>query len=275
MGESERRPSFRELAATSGTTKDEVASFWEAEACGERYGDDQDRFRYELEPEIIRFADFSSVAGKRVLEIGVGMGADFVRFLRAGAIGTGVDLTGRAVTITSRRMAEEGLSGAVHVADAEMLPFADEEFDLVYSWGVLHHTPDTAAALREACRVLRPGGRLKVMLYHRRSCVAMAAWARFGLLRGRPLMSLAEALAHIESPGTQAFTVAEVKEMLEDMEEVIVAPCFTHWDRRCTPGIARLLGDRLGWFLLAEAVKPAGGGSRQEVEGLRGVERSS
>lgn len=257
-----------------GAHKAAVAAFWEAGACGERYGEHQDRLRYELEPEVAQFADFPSAAGMRVLEIGVGMGADFVRWLRAGAVATGVDLTERAVAITSRRVADEDLVGVVQVADAEALPFADGEFDLVYSWGVLHHTPDTRGALREASRVLRPGGRLKVMLYHRCSWVAMAAWARFGLLRGRPGLRLADAVAHVESPGTQAFTTGEVKAMLSGMEEVSVTPCLTRWDRRCAPAVARLLGDRFGWFLLAEAVKLADDGrSEQQRDSARGLQR--
>lgn len=137
--------------------KERVRRFWESEACGERYGHDQDRVRYELEPEIIDFADFASAHGKRVLEIGVGMGSDFVRWLRAGATATGIDLTERAVAITRERVAAEGFHADVRVADAEALPFDDEQFDIVYSWGVLHHTPDTARAINEARRVLVPG----------------------------------------------------------------------------------------------------------------------
>jgi ubiquinone/menaquinone biosynthesis C-methylase UbiE len=241
---------------TSRDRKLEVKQFWEEEACGERYGAAQDRRRYELEPEILHFADFSSAAGKRVLEVGVGMGADFVRWLRSGAQASGVDLTHRSVAITHERIAKEGLAGDVQVADAETLPFNDGQFDIVYSWGVLHHTSNTQQALSEARRVLAPGGQLKLMLYHRHSWVALAAWGRFGLLRGRPAMGLRRAVAHIESPGTKAFTATEAAAMLSGMEDVRVRPCLSHWDRRVAPGLARLLGDRFGWFLLIEARKP-------------------
>ena len=237
-------------------TKADVSEFWEAEACGERYGAEQDRVRYELEPEILRFADFSSSTGRRVLEIGVGMGADLVRWARAGATVTGIDLTERAVSLSSRRLAEEGLVADLRVADAEALPFGDDSFDLVYSWGVLHHTPDPARALREAQRVLVPGGRLKVMLYHRHSWVAMAAWARFCLLGGQPLGGLRAAVARIESPGTQAFTRAELRSMLGSLEALDVRTKLSHWDRRWAPGVSRLTGDRLGWFLLVDGIKP-------------------
>lgn len=238
------------MSAPNPVRKEEVKGFWEREACGERYGEDQDRIRYELEPEILRFADFESAAGKRVLEIGVGMGADFLRWVRAGAVAAGVDLTERAVELTTARLASEGLTAEVRVADAEKLPFPDASFDIVYSWGVLHHTPNPAQALTEAQRVLAPGGELRIMLYHRRSWVALAAWARFCLLRGRPRASLREAVAEIESPGTQAFTAGEVRRMLPSLDNLSIEPHLTRWDRRVAPAVSSLGGNRFGWFLL-------------------------
>lgn len=236
--------------------KHEVRDFWEREACGERYGAAQDQKRYALEPEIIPFASFASGKGKRVLEIGVGMGADFVRWAGAGADATGVDLTERAVSLTQRRLAERELSGVVEVADAERLPFPDNRFDIVYSWGVLHHTPQPELAFREAVRVLAPGGQLRVMVYHRRSWVAAAAWVRFGLLRGQPATTLRGAVAQIESPGTRAFTAPEVSALLtEGMSELTVRPVLTHWDRKVAPLAARITGDRFGWFLLIKGTK--------------------
>lgn len=237
-------------------TKRSVAEFWETEACGERYGSAQEQIRYQLEPEIERFADFPSGRGRDVLEVGVGMGADLVRWARAGARMTGVDLTERAVAITADRLRAEGLRAGLGVADAEDLPFADASFDIVWSWGVLHHTPRSERALREAARVLRPGGRYAVMVYHRHSWLAAAAWVRFGLLRFRPAMTLGRAVAHIESTGTRAYTRPELARCLGDLlTELRITPVLTHWDRRVAPGIARLTGDRAGWFLLVEGVR--------------------
>ena len=71
-------------------------------------------------------------------------------------------------------------------ADAEHLPFPDDSFDIVYSWGVLHHSPDTPQAFSEAHRVLRPGGTLRAMIYHRPSIVGLMLWARYGFAAGRP-----------------------------------------------------------------------------------------
>ena len=235
--------------------KEDVKEFWEHEACGERYGAEQDRLRYELEPEILGFGGFDSAAGKRVLEIGVGMGADFMRWVRAGAVATGVDLTQRAVDLTRRRLEGEGLTADVRIADAESLPFPDDHFDVVYSWGVLHHTPRPDQALREAQRVLAPGGELRLMLYHRHSWVAFAAWVRFCLLRGKPLAGLRAAVAQVESPGTQAFTASELSALLPNMHDLSITPQLSHWDRKWAPGISPLLGDRFGWFLLVSGSK--------------------
>ncbi len=236
--------------------KDAVRGFWENEACGERYGTEQDRLRYELEPEICDFADFKAAANLRVLEIGVGMGADFLRWVRSGATATGVDLTDRAIALTRQRLIDHKLTAELRVADAEKLPFEDETFDLVYSWGVLHHTPNPSVALQEAQRVLAPGGQLKIMLYHRYSWVALGAWVRFCLLRGKPLAGLHAAVAQVESPGTRAFTRSETQAMLAGLEELSIVPRLSHWDRRLAPVVANLAGDQFGWFLLVAGRKP-------------------
>jgi ubiquinone/menaquinone biosynthesis C-methylase UbiE len=232
-----------------------VKDFWESEACGERYGSNQDEIRYKLEPEILAFADFESATGKRVLEIGVGMGADFMRWVHAGAQATGVDLTERAVALTRRRLSEAGLTADVRVADAEALPFESGSFDIVYSWGVLHHTPDPQKAIAEAQRVLAPGGELKLMLYHRHSWVALAAWARFCLLRGQPFRTLRDAVSRVESPGTQAFTSREVTAMLADVDVGSIEPVLTRWDRKWAPLLWRVSPGRFGWFLLIRGTK--------------------
>jgi ubiquinone/menaquinone biosynthesis C-methylase UbiE len=244
------------LRRTMDRDKEAVAEFWEREACGERYGDEQEAARYALEPEILAAADFPSGKDRKVLEIGVGMGADLVRWARAGADVVGVDLTERAVQLTSERLRREGLPGHVRVADAEALPFDDASFDIVWSWGVLHHTPDADQALVEAARVVKPGGRYAVMVYHRRSWLALAAWARFALLKGRPFQSIGKAVAHVESPGTRAYTCKELTTLLgPSLDRLRVRPVLTHWDRRVAPGLASLTGDRFGWFLLVEGVR--------------------
>ncbi len=101
----------------------------------------------------------SALAGKRVLEIGCGMGMHSEMMLRAGAKLTSIDLSPTSVASTTKRLELRKIPGAdVRLMDAEKLEFADGEFDLVWSWGVIHHSASTARALREVHRVLKPGG---------------------------------------------------------------------------------------------------------------------
>ncbi len=247
--------------------KSRVQAFWEADPCGAAHGEapegtpeffaQVERKRNELEPFIARYADFPLTRGQRVLEIGVGAGTDFVRFARAGADATGVDLTEHAIRLVRQRLDNEGLEAHLEQADAEVLPFEDEAFDRVYSWGVLHHTPDTARAVREAVRVLAPGGRLCVMLYARHSWVAYGLWAKHALLKGRPTRSLADVLAHhMESEGTKGFTVRELRDMFAGLEDLRIEKVTTPYDRAWAGPLATLTGDRLGWFAVTRGRKP-------------------
>jgi SAM-dependent methyltransferase len=216
-----------------------VQEFWNRASCGEVYaqGDSlraqleaQARSRYELEPYIPEFARFEEGTGRDVLEIGVGMGADHLEWARSKPRSlSGVDLTPRAVEHTSRRLGLYGLTSRLEVSDAENLPFPTGAFDLVYSWGVLHHSPDTRKAIGEVCRVLRPGGRARVMIYHKYAMVGYMLWLRYGLLAGRPGRSLSDIYAeHLESPGTKAYTREEAREMFGGFSRVDVAVrlCF-------------------------------------------------
>ena len=162
-----------------GDLKERVRAFWQAHPCGTKFSDAAmgtpeffarvEAHRYTKEWHIPDAADFAGARGLRVLEIGCGLGTDGAQFAKAGADYIGVDLTDAAMDLARKRLEIEGLPGEFRVADAENLDFADESFDLVYSHGVLHHTPDTARAVCEIHRVLKPGGRAIVMLYHRGS----------------------------------------------------------------------------------------------------------
>jgi len=241
--------------------KEQVREHWEGEPCGvihtdavegsSEFYDEIERRRDELEPFLPEIADFEGTRGLRLLEIGVGIGTDFIRFARAGALVTGVDLTDHAVALVRRRLELEGLEGDVRQADAEQLPFADGSFDRVYSWGVLHHTPNTERSVAEAVRVLAPDGRLVVMLYNRHSWVALGLWVRRALLRGRPWQSLRHVLAHhLESPGTKGYTPAEAKVMFSGLEDLHIEVIGTSYDRFLAGPLGRLLPSRLGWFLV-------------------------
>ena len=113
--------------------------------------------------------DYDRMVGKKVLEIGCGMGCMVMNWAKRGALVTAVDLNPTAVRQTRTRFERFGLTGDIRESDGEALPFDDNTFDYVYSWGVLHHTPGTRKALAELYRVLKPGGTFGLMLYHRHS----------------------------------------------------------------------------------------------------------
>lgn len=202
----------------------DVKDFWNRASCGEVYSQGEDvrerytaqaRTRYQLEPYILPFAEFELTRGKDALEIGVGMGADHQKLAEAGPSSLhGVDLTERAIEHTSTRLAAFGLQSTLALANAEALPFADDSFDYIYSWGVIHHSPNTEQAVREIYRVLRKGGRAKIMIYHRYSMVGYMLWTKYALLAARPWTSLDVIYRdHLESPGTKAYTVREASAM--------------------------------------------------------------
>jgi ubiquinone/menaquinone biosynthesis C-methylase UbiE len=218
----------------------QVRDYWDAVSCGEAlYLSEPDRAsyehqareRYRLEPEILDFAQFDTVRGRDVLEIGLGLGADHQRFAEADANLWGVDLTPRSVEHVRHRLELFGLSSRLQTGNAEHLDFPDDSFDLVYSWGVLHHTPDTTRAIQEVYRVLRPGGEAKIMIYHKHSFVGYMLWVRYGLGRGRPWMPLAEVFSrYLESPGTKAYTTDEARALFDAFELIELRTHLTHAD---------------------------------------------
>ena len=167
------------MSESNAQLKERVRAFWQEHPCGTKFADASpgsrrfyelvEEHRYQKEWHIPAAADFSNARGKKVLEIGCGLGTDGAQFALAGADYTGIDLTDAAVDLARRRFDLFNLPGAFRTADAENLDFPNESFDVVYSHGVLHHTPDTVRAVQEVHRVLRPGGRAVVMLYHRDS----------------------------------------------------------------------------------------------------------
>jgi ubiquinone/menaquinone biosynthesis C-methylase UbiE len=160
--------------------KDSVREYWEknpnAAAIAEGHSPQTREFyesvaahRYAAEPCIREMAEFERWTGKHVLEVGCGMGTDLRQFAASGAPVIGIDLTWQGVQMAKTAFELFGLKGSFVVADAEMLPFRDDSFDLVYSNGVIHHTPDTPATVREIHRVAKADGEVRVMVYHRNS----------------------------------------------------------------------------------------------------------
>ncbi|MEJ7623567.1 MAG: class I SAM-dependent methyltransferase [Pyrinomonadaceae bacterium] len=169
----------------------EIKDFWETHPCGAElvgdltaesreayldFFDRYDQFRYSTEGHILTNLDRINFDGKRVMEIGLGQGADAEQIARRGAIYSGIDLTDEAVKRTKMRFHLKELSyHRIEKASASRLPFGDASFAIVYSHGVLHHIPEIREAQAEIARVLKPTGRLIVMLYAKRSLNYMAS----------------------------------------------------------------------------------------------------
>lgn len=163
--------------------------------------------------------------------MGVGLGADHKQFAEAGAEQYGISLTERAVEHTRQRLAAFNLSSILNVGDAENLNFHDETFDIVYSWGVLHHTNDTQKAISEVFRVLKQGGEARVMIYHKWSIVGYMLYFRYAVLRLRPFTSLTKIYnQHLESPGTKAYSIGEAWHRFSAFQNVRLKTHLSHGD---------------------------------------------
>jgi len=238
----------------------DVREFWDSDPCGTRYlpdpqgFDEHARARYALEPHIPKFAQFAGARGLKVLEIGVGMGADYLEWLKAGAHAIGVDLSPASLELARRRCHLAGYRPDLRVANAEHLPFPDGSFDIVYSYGVMHHSPDTGQCLREACRVLKPGGWARIMVYHHPSLTGTMLWLRYGLLRGK---SLRQAVYdHLESPGTKTFTQAEVRSTMIGFDDIQMQQVFSPGDLLLHQPSTRFqsLSYRMAWRFFPRAL---------------------
>ena len=175
------------------TDKERVQKHWNSNPCGSRTSETTpgtaayfkriDDYRYGYyAPWLPRVMGFADAEGKQLLEIGVGQGTDLAMFAKNGALCTAVDLTERHLELAQERFTLANLEGRFMRGDAEALPFDDESFDIVYSYGVIHHTPDITAAISEIHRVLKPGGEARVMIYAKYSEFNVYIWLQ-GLAR--------------------------------------------------------------------------------------------
>lgn len=256
---------------------------WGQDPCGAVYDrehelgtreffDEVERYRYkEYAPWMPRVMEFEKFRDQRLLEIGCGMGTDLLQFARGGAYCTGIDLTPRSVEITRHRFKLYGADADFMLSDGEHLPFQSESFDLVYSNGVLHHTPNTAGSIREVHRVLRPGGVAKIMLYHRHS---LNYWIEIVLrrgvlglefLRGRSaedIMSrVIEFSDHDARPLVKVYSRKQVRELFKMFKEVRVEveQLMRAELRFLSPLVSDSMFDRLcqsiGWNVIITAKK--------------------
>jgi SAM-dependent methyltransferase len=263
--------SASEAAAPAAASIDDVKSFWDRRPCNLRhsarpvgsreYFDEVEARKYFVEPHIPGFAQFERWRGKRVLEIGCGLGTDAVNFARAGAVYTGIELSAVSLALAEKRFALYGLTGEFHHCNAEALGAvcAPASFDLVYSFGVIHHTPDQRAVVEQARRVIRPDGELRIMLYARNSWKAIMIEA-----------GLDQPEAQSGCPIATTYTRDRLDRLLAGLFEVVAAEqahIFPYvidkyvryeyevapWVRAMPPAMFQALERRLGWHYLIVA----------------------
>ena len=245
--------------------KDTIQKFWNKKPCGTfgnipkevnaEYFDKIKKRRYLLEPFILKIANFNSYTGKKVLEIGCGIGMDGIEFAKAGAYYTGVDLSDQSISLCKKHFELFSQTGNIINTDAENLPFDDNTFDLVYSWGVLHHIPDMQKSINEVYRVLKPGGKIIIMIYNKYSLVGLQLYLVYGLLKFKLFKNFNTLyFNHHESVGTKAFTDNETRKMFKEFVNIKISNIVTPYDVRITRNrflpafVQRLVPSRFGFF---------------------------
>ena len=261
--------------------REEAVKQWSANPCGGVGGDETslayflevERSRYEQQPWQRARLRFEQYTGRRVLEIGVGLGTDLVQFAKAGAVCHGIDITDRHLELAARNFALRSLPVTLKKCDASRIDFPDGYFDVVYSFGVIHHIPDAAAVLREIHRVLKPGGKCLIALYHTYSLFHLYMVLVRGLFLGGLLrLGYDGLMATIEGgadgvsikPYVKVYSRREAKALLADFRPVGVSVHQIELGRfrasragRVLAPILRRLEPLFGWYVVGEGVKPA------------------
>lgn len=267
-----------------------VQSYWDARPCNLRhsvkpvgskeYFQEVESRKYLVEPHIPSFAEFERWRGKKVLEIGCGIGTDTINFARHGAYVTAVDISEKSLEIAAKRATVFGLEDRVRFfqADAERLGayVPPDGYDLVYSFGVIHHTPHPERVLHEIRNYVRPGGTIKIMVYHRWSWKVL--WILFKHGRGKfwQVTRLVATYSEAQTgcPVTYTYSKRQARRLLEEhgfkVSHILVEHIFRYsigdyiqhryrvvWYFRWLPSsIFRWLEHRLGWHLCLTAQAP-------------------
>lgn len=250
-----------------------------AESVGARSGLDDRAFyravrdhRYNVyAPWFDERVGFDDWHGKDILEVGVGLGSDHVRLGRGGNRMTALDLSREHLRHTLRHMRSEDLTTRPVYGDAERMAFRNSSFDLVYAFGVLHHTPNIQSAVAEIYRVLRPGGRVVAGLYHRNSLFFASVVMKNGILKGRfATRGWDGVLADIEyrhdrtsaTPPVRVYSRRQVQSIFGQFDELTVSTCHVE-SLGPLQSVLRLprhrlegLFGRLGWYLIVSGIKP-------------------
>jgi SAM-dependent methyltransferase len=212
-----------------------VETYWNERPCNIRhsprpvgsreYFDEVEARKYFVEPHIPAFADFPRWRGKRVLEIGCGIGTDSVNFARHGADLTVVELSQSSLDLTKRRFEVFGLEARFIQGNAEeldrLLP-PGETFDLVYSFGVIHHSPNPRRIIQSLAGLMHQGSELRLMIYNRLSWKVLWIYARYGPQNLGRLGGLIARYSEAQTgcPITYVYSDSEARKLLHDFEIV-------------------------------------------------------
>lgn len=269
--------------------KDASRAVWGASPAGSAFGEGFEPGSREFFEAVLRkrssdeqpwlqdVVPFETFAGRKVLELGCGAGYDAYTFIRAGADYTGIDLTPENPERVRVHLAHYGMDPNVLEGDVEQLPFADASFDVVYSNGVLHHTPSPERAFSEAFRVLRREGQLYVSVYNRNSIfyaltLALDEHIIHGGWRKRSLetrLRMIEQTTSDELPLVRVFSAHQLRTAITAAGFVGVETCVRklvaedlpllplRWWRKVPQSWLDAVGRRFGWYVWAHATKPA------------------
>jgi 2-polyprenyl-3-methyl-5-hydroxy-6-metoxy-1,4-benzoquinol methylase len=210
---------------------DQVQEYWDRRPCNIRhstkppgsreYFDEVERRKYFVEPHILKFADFSRWQNKKVLEIGCGIGTDTMNFARQGASVTAIDLSEKSLEMARKRAAVYGLTDRITFfhGSAEQLDqiVPPEPFDLIYSFGVIHHTPHPERVLQQLRNYVRPGSTVKIMVYHRYSWKVLWILMTYGKCQFWKLTELVARYSEAETgcPVTYSYSRNELSNLIE------------------------------------------------------------
>jgi SAM-dependent methyltransferase len=267
---------------------EQVRNFWDGRPCNIRhsrrvlgtreYFDEVEARKYFVEPHIQRFAQFDRWRDKEVLEIGCGIGTDTINFARYGAMVTALDLSAKSLAIARQRADLYHLQDRIRFiqGDAENLPkfVSAKQYDLIYSFGVIHHTPHPERVIEQLRGYLKPGGTVKFMVYHRHSWKVLWILLTYGKGRFWSLSELVTRYSEAQEgcPVTLTFTKKELTKFLSrygfHVDEIWVDHIFPYripdyleyryvrvWYFRWLPSeLFRWLESRMGWHLCVTAV---------------------
>lgn len=233
------------------------------------------RERFDCEPYWLSnvIHDYDHGQGKRVLDVGCGNGYVLAQYARHGAHVHGIDLTEAALRLSRQRFELAGLDGDFQLTDGESIPHADASFDIVCAMGVLHHVADPRPMVAEMLRVLKPGGQVIMMLYHRYSWRNLVIIPLLALLhpkyRGRSLQGVRNATDGLDCPLAKVYSRRQARELLHDFEghrfqvnqlawrDLFARSPLTRWLERVHPDLtSSFLARWLGWNLYITASKP-------------------